>query len=243
LDDPTGVKPCRAEHAAGGLHPLAAATMKTDTQHNAPLGWLFLQRKPCRIAERAGSAKHAPVFAKLRNGRPSPPICWKRGVVLLLFACFGLGTNSARTATVTAWKGVRAMKTVSDIMTTEVTTLERNDSLQVAKDIMNLGRVRHFPVIEDEKVVGVVSQRDLYKASLGSVMKYGEKAQRAFLEGIAIKEVMNVPVVTIAPHASVQDAARLMIEKKIGCLPVLEGPKLVGIVTETDMLKLVAEMH
>lgn len=135
------------------------------------------------------------------------------------------------------------MKTVSDIMTTEVTTLERNDSLQVAKDIMNLGRVRHFPVVEDEKVVGVVSQRDLYKASLGSVMKYGEKAQRAFLEGIAIKEVMNVPVVTIAPHASVQDAARLMMEKKIGCLPVLEGPKLVGIVTETDMLKLVAEMH
>lgn len=134
------------------------------------------------------------------------------------------------------------MKTVNDIMTTEVTTLGRNDSLQVAKDIMNLGRVRHFPVLEDDKVVGVVSQRDLYKASLGSVMKYGEKAQRAFLEGIAIKEVMSAPVVTIAPHASVQEAARLMMEKKIGCLPVLEGPQLVGIVTETDMLKLVAEM-
>ena len=55
----------------------------------------------------------------------------------------------------------------------------------IAKDIMTLGRVRHFPVIDDDgKVVGVVSQRDLYKASLGSVMKYGEKAQRAFLEGI-----------------------------------------------------------
>ncbi|MBI3245472.1 MAG: CBS domain-containing protein [Deltaproteobacteria bacterium] len=134
------------------------------------------------------------------------------------------------------------MKTVNDIMTTEVTTLGRNDSLQVAKDIMNLGRVRHFPVLEDDKVVGVVSQRDLYKASLGSVMKYGEKAQRAFLEGIAIKEVMSAPVVTVAPHASVQEAARLMMEKKIGCLPVLEGPQLVGIVTETDMLKLVAEM-
>jgi len=134
------------------------------------------------------------------------------------------------------------MKTVSDIMTVEVTPLERNDSLQVAKDIMTLGRVRHFPVIEDDKVVGVVSQRDLYKASLGSVMKYGEKAQRAFLEGIAIKEVMSSPVVAIAPHASVQEAARLMMEKQVGCLPVLEGPKLVGLVTETDMLKLVAEM-
>jgi CBS domain-containing protein len=133
-------------------------------------------------------------------------------------------------------------KTVRDIMTSEVTTLNRNDSLQLVKDIMNLGRVRHFPVIDDGKVVGVVSQRDLYKASLGSVMKYGEKAQRAFLEGIAVKEVMADPPITIAPHATVQEAARLMMEKKIGCLPVLEGPKLVGIVTETDMLKLVAEM-
>jgi CBS domain-containing protein len=133
-------------------------------------------------------------------------------------------------------------KTVRDIMTTEVTTLGRNDSLQLVKDIMNLGRVRHFPVTEDGKVVGVVSQRDLYKASLGSVMKYGEKAQRAFLEGIVVKEVMSDPPITIAPHASVQEAARLMMEKKIGCLPVLEGAQLVGIVTETDMLKLVVEM-
>ena len=133
-------------------------------------------------------------------------------------------------------------KTVRDIMTTEVTTLGRNDSLQLIKDIMTLGRVRHFPVLDDGKVVGVVSQRDLYKASLGSVMKYGEKAQRAFLEGLAVKEVMSDPVITIAPHASVQEAARVMMEKKIGCLPVLEGAQLVGIVTETDMLKLVAEM-
>jgi CBS domain-containing protein len=133
-------------------------------------------------------------------------------------------------------------KTVRDIMMPEVTTLGRNDSLQLAKDIVTLGRVRHFPVLDDGKVVGVVSQRDLYRASLGSVMKYGEKAQRAFLEGIAVKEVMSGPPITIAPHASVQEAARLMMEKKIGCLPVLEGSKLVGIVTETDMLKLVAEM-
>ena len=134
-------------------------------------------------------------------------------------------------------------KTVREIMTTEVTTLGRNDSLQLVKDIMTLGRVRHFPVVDDRAVVGVVSQRDLYKASLGSVMKYGEKAQRAFLEGIVVKEVMSDPPITIAPHASVQEAARLMMEKKIGCLPVLEGAKLVGLVTETDMLKLVAAME
>jgi CBS domain-containing protein len=133
-------------------------------------------------------------------------------------------------------------KTVRDIMTPDATTLGRNDSLQLAKDIMNLGRIRHFPVVEDGEVVGVVSQRDLYKASLGAVMKYGEKAQRAFLEGIAVKEVMSDPPITIRPDAPVQEAARLMMEKKIGCLVVVEGKRLVGIVTETDMLRLVAEM-
>ena len=134
------------------------------------------------------------------------------------------------------------MKTLREIMTTEVTTLGRNDSLQLAQDIMTLGRVRHFPVLEDGELAGVMSQRDLYKASLGSVMKYGEKAQREFLDTIAVKEVMNYPPVTIAPQASVQEAARLMLKEKIGCLPVLDKDELVGIVTETDMLQLVTEM-
>ncbi len=134
------------------------------------------------------------------------------------------------------------MKTVREIMKTEVTTLGRNDTLQLAQDIMTLGRVRHFPVLEDGELVGVMSQRDLYKASLGSVMKYGEKAQREFLDTIAVKEVMKYPPVTIAPQASVQEAARLMLKEKIGCLPVLDNGELVGIVTETDMLQLVTEM-
>ena len=131
-------------------------------------------------------------------------------------------------------------KTVRDIMTVEVTTLGRNDTLLLAKDIMNLGRVRHFPVVEDDELVGVVSQRDLYRASLGTVMQYGEKAQRAFLESVAVKEVMADPI-SISPDATVRDAARLMMEHKIGCLPVLEDSRLVGIVTETDMLQVVVD--
>ena len=131
-------------------------------------------------------------------------------------------------------------QTVRDIMSVEVTTLGRNDTLLLAKDIMNLGRIRHFPVVEDDEVVGVVSQRDLYRASLGTVMQYGEKAQRAFLESVAVKEVMADPI-SIGPDATVRDAARLMLEHKIGCLPVLEDSRLVGIVTETDMLQVVVD--
>ncbi len=132
-------------------------------------------------------------------------------------------------------------QTVRDIMSAEVTTLGRNDTLLLAKDIMNLGRIRHFPVVEDDELVGVVSQRDLYRASLGTVMQYGEKAQRAFLESVAVKEIMVDPI-SIGPDATVQDAARLMMEHKIGCLPVLEDDRLVGIVTETDMLQVVVDM-
>ena len=132
-------------------------------------------------------------------------------------------------------------KTVRDIMSAEVTTLGRNDTLLLAKDIMNLGRIRHFPVVEDDELVGIVSQRDLYRASLGTVMQYGEKAQRAFLESVAVKEIMVDPI-SIGPDATVGDAARLMMEHKIGCLPVLEDNRLVGIVTETDMLQVVVDM-
>ena len=131
-------------------------------------------------------------------------------------------------------------KTVQDIMSAEVATLGRNDTLLLAKDIMNLGRIRHFPVVEDDELVGVVSQRDLYRASLGTVMQYGEKAQRAFLESVAVKEIMVDPI-SIGPDATVRDAARLMMEHKIGCLPVLEDSRLVGIVTETDMLQVVVD--
>ena len=132
-------------------------------------------------------------------------------------------------------------QTVRDIMSAEVTTLGRNDTLLLAKDIMNLGRIRHFPVVEDDELVGVVSQRDLYRASLGTVMQYGEKAQRAFLESVAVKEIMVDPI-SIGPDATIGDAARLMVEHKIGCLPVLEDDRLVGIVTETDMLQVVVDM-
>lgn len=127
-------------------------------------------------------------------------------------------------------------------MATEVITLGCNDTLQLAKDIMTLGRIRHFPVVDEGEVVGVVSQRDLFHASLGSVMKYGEKAERAFLDTVVIKAVMSGPPTTISPDASIKEAARLMAEKKIGCLPVIEEGRLIGLVTETDILREVAEI-
>jgi CBS domain-containing membrane protein len=130
---------------------------------------------------------------------------------------------------------------VKDIMAREVATLGRNDTLDLADDLMRLDRIRHLPVLDDGRVVGVVSQRDLFRSGLALALGYGERAQKTLLKTIRVKEVMSEPAITIAPEATVKEAARLMIEHKIGCLPVVDRQALVGIVTETDILRYVVD--
>jgi CBS domain-containing protein len=128
---------------------------------------------------------------------------------------------------------------VKDIMTKEVSTLGRNDTLDIADDMMTLERIRHLPVLDEGRVVGVVSQRDLFRSALAAALGYGENAQKRLLRTLRVKEVMSEPAITISPEAAAKEAIRLMLERKIGCLPVVEGHTLVGIVTETDILRYV----
>ncbi len=65
----------------------------------------------------------------------------------------------------------------------------------------------------------------------------GKKAQKAYLHSVRVKEIMTYPVITIAPDTPVGEAADLMVHKGIGCLPVVEGTRLVGLVTKTDLLR------
>jgi CBS domain-containing protein len=126
---------------------------------------------------------------------------------------------------------------VREMMTKEVSTLGRNDTLDLADDVMTLERIRHLPVLDEGRVVGVVSQRDLFRSGLAVALGYGERAQKMLLKTLRVKEVMSEPAITISPEATAKEAARLMLEHKIGCLPVVEGHALVGIVTETDILR------
>ncbi len=128
---------------------------------------------------------------------------------------------------------------VKDIMTKEVSTLGRNDTLDLADDLMTLGRIRHLPVLDEGRIVGVVSQRDLFRSALAVALGYGEKAQKRLLRTLRVKEVMSEPAITVSPEATAKEATRLMLERKIGCLPVVEGHTLVGIVTETDVMRYV----
>jgi CBS domain-containing protein len=125
---------------------------------------------------------------------------------------------------------------VKDWMVTDVVTVGRNDDLRLVDDIMAERRIRHIPVLEDGNIVGIITQRDLFKAQMSSAMGYGEMGQRAFLHSVWVKEVMVYPVITIASDKSVAEAADLIIDKGIGCLPVVEHGRLIGIVTKTNLL-------
>jgi CBS domain-containing protein len=126
---------------------------------------------------------------------------------------------------------------VRDIMVTELVTLHVDEELSLASDIMNLARIRHLPIVEGERLVGIVSQRDLFRASLASVMGYDYAETRDHLKAVSIREAMVKEVITVEPDEDIQKAGRFMLEKKIGCLPVVQDNRLVGMVTETDILR------
>jgi CBS domain-containing protein len=128
---------------------------------------------------------------------------------------------------------------VRDIMQHKIVTVSTGDRLSTVEDIMTLGGVRHMPVVSAGELVGVVSERDLLRASLSSLSEdYASDHRRAFLHAVEIASVMSSPPITIGPESEIRDAARTMAERKIGCLPVVEPPgKLIGLVTETDLLR------
>jgi CBS domain-containing protein len=105
-----------------------------------------------------------------------------------------------------------------------------------------LGRVRHLPVLDDDeqRLVGIVTQRDLFRDALAHALGYGKPAQRKILDTLAVKDVMATEVVTIRSDASLVYAARVLTERKIGCLPVVDDGRLVGILTEGDFVALIA---
>lgn len=127
---------------------------------------------------------------------------------------------------------------VGEIMQRKIVTISAGERLSTVEDIMTLGGVRHMPVVRGGQLVGVVSERDLLRVSLSNLDQNGSDERRAFLHAVEIERVMSGPPIVIAPTATISEAARIMAERKIGCLPVVDHlDALVGLVTETDLLR------
>jgi CBS-domain-containing membrane protein len=89
---------------------------------------------------------------------------------------------------------------VREMMSTDVEVVDRNVHLRMVEERMAAGQLRHLPVVDQGALVGLVTQRDLFKAAMSSAMGYGEKAQKAFLQSVRVKEIMVSPVVTVTPR-------------------------------------------
>jgi CBS domain-containing membrane protein len=126
---------------------------------------------------------------------------------------------------------------VRDLMQCEVVTLDAEESLGLADDVMRLGRIRHMPVTARGRLVGILSQRDLFRAAISSVLQFRANVEREWLAKIPVREIMTSHLVTIGPGVPIREAAKLMLDKRIGCLPVVDGDHLVGLLSETDCMQ------
>lgn len=125
------------------------------------------------------------------------------------------------------------MLLVEDSMTREVTTLAPETTAEEALGLSRRERIRHFPVLENGTLVGVVSDRDLRSAT----PVLGDPGRAAALKEILVSQVMSRELVTADSRDPIEFAANVMRERHIGCLPVVEEGDLVGIITSSDVME------
>jgi acetoin utilization protein AcuB len=130
---------------------------------------------------------------------------------------------------------------IADLMSTKLFTVSPDDSVDEAVRLLQQRGVRHLLVLDGRDLVGIISDRDL-KRALDSTKKKHKKMLNLggtyfLLEPILVSEIMTRNPVAISANATAQEAAALMLSKKFGALPVVKAGKLVGIVTETDLLR------
>lgn len=127
---------------------------------------------------------------------------------------------------------------VRDLMTDSVVAVGIHEDLAVLRDLMTEHNVRHIPVLDlDGELVGLVSHRDLLRHSVIEQEDVPLHIEHAVLEKVKVWEIMISNVETVDPDMDLSEAARLMLENKYGCVPVVEGRRLLGILTESDFVR------
>lgn len=119
------------------------------------------------------------------------------------------------------------MTTINEIMKTNLFTLPPSSSLFDAVSLMNMQKIRHIPIVDNELLVGLLTQRDAL-----TFMHKDEQEQKT----IQLADIMRDQVITVEATASIRKAGLFLQKHKLGCLPVVDGKTLVGIVTDTDFV-------
>jgi CBS domain-containing membrane protein len=137
-----------------------------------------------------------------------------------------------------ARKATSRERLVRDLMTERVFTLKGRDDLAALYDLMDSRHVRHVPVVDnDGELIGLVTDRDLSRSALGAVEELPLSVERDILRRRRVRDIMATEPDVIEPDATLREAAEMLLENKTGCLPVVEGLHLVGILTEADFVR------
>ncbi|NVJ89875.1 MAG: CBS domain-containing protein [Flavobacteriaceae bacterium] len=134
--------------------------------------------------------------------------------------------------------------TVSEIMTTNVITLKSDDKLETAERIFNEKHIRHIPITDKGKIVGMLSYSDILRLSFGDVTNDEFEIDSFIYEMFTIKQLMAKNLTMVTPETSIKEVAQMLVEKEFHALPIVKEDELLGIVTSTDLSRyLVAQLN
>jgi len=131
---------------------------------------------------------------------------------------------------------------VGDRMSRPVISLSPETPINDALAMFKKEKIRRAPIMKDGKLVGIVSERDLLNASPSSATTLSVWEMNYLISKVTVKQVMSKKVITVDKETPIEEAARIMADKRIGGMPVMDGDKVVGVITETDLFKVFLEL-
>ena len=131
---------------------------------------------------------------------------------------------------------------VKEVMRTNVICASSDTKATEVKNMMTENNVSKLPVVDNGKFVGIVTKNDLLKAEPSSATTLDMFEISYLLSKLTVKKIMNTKVISVGPNEVVEEAARIMVDNKISCLPVVDGDALIGIITKSDLFHMFTEM-
>lgn len=124
---------------------------------------------------------------------------------------------------------------VKDIMTNKVITITSDTYVLEAEKIMDLHKIGRLPIVDNEKLVGIVTKDDVLKASPSSTTSFNQRQLFYLVSKLTVKEIMKTKIITVTPETTVEKAVAVAQKNRVGSLPVVEGDRIVGILTTNDI--------
>jgi len=127
---------------------------------------------------------------------------------------------------------------IKDMMQTQVVSVTPETRVADLLRVLQRRGIRHVPVMDGSKLAGIISDRDVKQSMMSAALSTEGREREQLLDRLTARQIMTPSVVTIGPMFGAEDAARLMVTRRISALPVVDGDRVVGIVTDTDLLGL-----